>query len=423
MAMIMYHGCSQATAHSIQREGFRPSAGGELGAGVYMVDKDNIDKAKRFAHDEFHRAKGSQWESLKNEPVLLECLVDIPRRGYHHEGWHDNFDAVYADHTSKSKSPEWCVADPSKIKLKNIIQLVGCGCPWGGEKWCPYEQRISQQKAMHSPWGGTCPCKKKGLDFVLPNSDEYSPSADKGSHGMDFIDTDGDKNTLVKLPGRVKLIINDGEHVYEHITNITVKPQRSGAARLTYHPEAGVSSIPGPHGVAKAEYILSYFGFAQDPVEIVEFIDTDGDKNQITKTRGKLKLVINEGAIVHPISDIALCPNDRGDVTLDFHPKAGHSTIPGPNAMSRANKILMFCDLMVEFMDTDGDKNQIKKQDDRIVLVINGGTFVKRISGIKVQELADGSVTLYFEPRAGASTIPGPGGMVRAHEILKFCDF
>mmetsp|Transcript_27794 Transcript_27794/g.54610 ORF Transcript_27794/g.54610 Transcript_27794/m.54610 type:complete len:229 (+) Transcript_27794:44-730(+) len=160
----MYHGTSMTSARQIEAEGFSPSTEGELGPGVYFVDEDNVDKARRFAHDEFHRTKDTTRATASNEPALLECEVRL-RRFYKVEGvdregsWaNQGFDAAFTEETELSQSTEWCVADPSRITVLSVLDLQGLGCPWG--KYCPYLGENS--KVEGAPWGGRCPCQPKG---------------------------------------------------------------------------------------------------------------------------------------------------------------------------------------------------------------------------------------------------------------------
>jgi len=159
--LVLYHGTSMSSANAIFASGFHPSDSGELGAGVYFVDLENIDKAKRFAHDEFHRVKGTRRATAHNEPALIHCEVPVRRslrattadkvgdwqgRGY---------DACCVERTSISASTEWCVADPSRIQIIKADDLRGTQCPWGS--YCPYETK--NNKCPGSPWKGPCPCK------------------------------------------------------------------------------------------------------------------------------------------------------------------------------------------------------------------------------------------------------------------------
>merc|ERR1740129_940903 len=160
----MYHGTSMSAARSVQANGFIGSTEGELGPGVYFVDKDNIDKAKRFAHDEFHRAQGTDRATDDNQPALIECEVTVKRfisvKGVDREGrWFQNgYDAAFTEKTDISASTEWCIGDPSRIKVISVLDLRNTECPWG--RYCPYLG--GNNKVSGAPWGGRCPMMPEG---------------------------------------------------------------------------------------------------------------------------------------------------------------------------------------------------------------------------------------------------------------------
>lgn len=153
----MYHGTSKATAANIQRTGFRPSSEGQLGPGVYLVDESNMEKAMRFAHDDYHRSKGTGWDSGRNEPVLIECEVAVAKSAIAHgsdETWQRCADACFAAETDVSASSEWCVKDNECIRILSVIDLKSLPCPWKAR--CPYRYKT---KMANTPWEGTCPCQ------------------------------------------------------------------------------------------------------------------------------------------------------------------------------------------------------------------------------------------------------------------------
>lgn len=154
----MYHGTSRATADKIQKDGFKPSSHGELGPGAYFVDEENPEKAKRFAHDDFHRSRGTVWATSENEPVLIECTVTV-RRPYvcnsSDSTWQaKGHDSCWTSKTRVSSSSEWCVIDPNAAEILAIHNLRVEDCPWGS--YCPYENKTS---TPGTPWGGRCPCR------------------------------------------------------------------------------------------------------------------------------------------------------------------------------------------------------------------------------------------------------------------------
>lgn len=191
-----FHGCSLTTARQIRDEGFRPSNNGELGPGIYLVDESNVGKAKRFAHDEYHRAEGSQWETPSNEPVLIECSVTL-RDGFY----------KYASHTSQSRSSEWCIAEPRFVSVSRIISLNGDGCPYGGMRFCPYEAR--SVRVANAPWGGACPCKARGKDYTLA---EYGNTEAKEGSNSFYRQADGNWIVCWMSGEKRPIIVRDGKY-------------------------------------------------------------------------------------------------------------------------------------------------------------------------------------------------------------------
>jgi hypothetical protein len=161
----MYHGCSMTTASKILANGFEKSKGGELGPGVYLVNRENIGKAKRFAHDEFHRSKGTIWATVEPEPALIKCRVHVgsiimadDTANCSDGSWQSKgFSACWAPRTGTSRTAEWCIKDSSQIEIIEVIDIKTDRCPWDGH--CPY---LMPTRAKNSPWGGRCPCRSHG---------------------------------------------------------------------------------------------------------------------------------------------------------------------------------------------------------------------------------------------------------------------
>uniref|UniRef100_A0A7S0A4G8 PARP catalytic domain-containing protein n=1 Tax=Pyrodinium bahamense TaxID=73915 RepID=A0A7S0A4G8_9DINO len=113
--MTMYHGTSWANAQRIQRDGFKPSADGCLGPGVYFA---NQDKAIRFAKDTSRHG---------GEPALVEvrvCTRTMKKVVGDDSSWQrQGYDACYPSHTSKSRNPEWCLKSCEHIVVKGIRKV------------------------------------------------------------------------------------------------------------------------------------------------------------------------------------------------------------------------------------------------------------------------------------------------------------
>jgi len=112
----MYHGTSKENAERIHREGFRPSAGGMLGAGVYM--STDIDKARGYG------------------PVVLEAQVQVgkvkrvDRQGHPaQKSWADDgYDSAWVPPNCgmvRSGRTENCIKDPAKIELSHRYHILG----------------------------------------------------------------------------------------------------------------------------------------------------------------------------------------------------------------------------------------------------------------------------------------------------------
>eukprot|EP00662_Eupelagonemidae_sp_cell21_P057649 gene57649-biopygen32577 len=113
-----------SNAQCIRADGFKNSSSGQLGSGVYFAEDDNVDKAKRFAHD-FALRKSNDG----SEPALLECVVLIRNPKFVGESanagrWTEQgHDAVRCDRTAASTGPEWCIKDPDMVQ--RIVDVTG----------------------------------------------------------------------------------------------------------------------------------------------------------------------------------------------------------------------------------------------------------------------------------------------------------
>uniref|UniRef100_S4RLZ3 PARP catalytic domain-containing protein n=1 Tax=Petromyzon marinus TaxID=7757 RepID=S4RLZ3_PETMA len=119
----MYHGTNVASAKAICSEGFRQSAGGMLGRGVYV--SRNIDKARRYPLDTEDHLK-----------VILKLEVDVGKvkkiDSQNHPlrlTWHDEgYDTAWVPAGCgmvTSQLEEDCVWDPERVKVVDITKLFG----------------------------------------------------------------------------------------------------------------------------------------------------------------------------------------------------------------------------------------------------------------------------------------------------------
>lgn len=97
----------------IDREGFKPSADGRLGPGVYVVGEKDKAKAERFAKN--HARHGGK------EGVLIKSEVTVAnpkflRGGDATAGEHKGHDAIRTNYTSSSTNPEWVIRNAKNVK-------------------------------------------------------------------------------------------------------------------------------------------------------------------------------------------------------------------------------------------------------------------------------------------------------------------
>uniref|UniRef100_A0A8B9KCI8 Grass carp reovirus (GCRV)-induced gene 2e n=1 Tax=Astyanax mexicanus TaxID=7994 RepID=A0A8B9KCI8_ASTMX len=115
----MYHGTSRSAAQMIMAHGFKQSAGGMLGRGVYL--SRDLNKASRYPLD-----------LPENQRVVLRVKVNVGKvkkidRQYHplQKSWHDHgYDTAWCPPGCgmvKSGLEEDCVWDPNRIQVIDAI--------------------------------------------------------------------------------------------------------------------------------------------------------------------------------------------------------------------------------------------------------------------------------------------------------------
>ncbi|XP_038594408.1 uncharacterized protein LOC119917990 [Micropterus salmoides] len=117
---IMYHGTTRQNAQAILTTGFRQSADGILGRGVYL--SRDLQKASRFpiGHPEFNKV-------VIRVLVNVGQVISINRQGHpRQKTWHDfGYNSAWVPPRSglaMSDSEEDCVWDPDQIKIIRIIE-------------------------------------------------------------------------------------------------------------------------------------------------------------------------------------------------------------------------------------------------------------------------------------------------------------
>ena len=115
----LYHGTSWENAQKILRDGFEPSERGSLGRGVYLAP--NREKAVRYARNE-------KWHG-SSRGAVLEVTVRLPPNKVKHvdrddKSWaREGYEACRAQRTRVSHQPEYCVADPKKVRVANVEEV------------------------------------------------------------------------------------------------------------------------------------------------------------------------------------------------------------------------------------------------------------------------------------------------------------
>ena len=157
-------GTSWSNAQKIAREGFKPSADGLLGPGVYLTG--DVAKAKRFAAE--NQRHGDE------DGCLVKCRVTVDnpkylKGGNAPKGTHPGHDAVRTNWTSLSPHPEWVVrnaADAKPVKMTRIPTAKTNEAKWHKCKGCSYQ--INDNPAYRNAkapinWGYCCEACRLGL--------------------------------------------------------------------------------------------------------------------------------------------------------------------------------------------------------------------------------------------------------------------
>uniref|UniRef100_A0A8C4RI94 PARP catalytic domain-containing protein n=1 Tax=Erpetoichthys calabaricus TaxID=27687 RepID=A0A8C4RI94_ERPCA len=121
---VMFHGTTKQNAELIKKNGFRPSANGMLGRGVY-VSRD-LQKASRYP---LHVDESQRY--------VLKLLVNvgkvkkIDRQGHHmQKTWHNHgYDTAWVPPNCgmvPSGLEEDCVWDPRRIRVKEVMRPSSC---------------------------------------------------------------------------------------------------------------------------------------------------------------------------------------------------------------------------------------------------------------------------------------------------------
>lgn len=117
---VMYHGTTRENAQKIWSSGFRQSAVGMLGPGVYL--SRDLEKASRYPID---------WP--EHDRVVIKVVVNVGKviainyQGHpQQKTWHDfGFDTAWVPPNCgmvKSGLEEDCVWDPQRIHILKLIQ-------------------------------------------------------------------------------------------------------------------------------------------------------------------------------------------------------------------------------------------------------------------------------------------------------------
>lgn len=109
----VYHGTSKAAADAILDSGFRPSADGLLGAGVYVTT--DRSKAVAFANKYGDDARVIVGRAKFGKTAVVDA-TDARRSKYSETDWQRSHDTAYIPRGEGVARPEHCVKDPSRVK-------------------------------------------------------------------------------------------------------------------------------------------------------------------------------------------------------------------------------------------------------------------------------------------------------------------
>ncbi|XP_036944493.1 grass carp reovirus (GCRV)-induced gene 2e [Acanthopagrus latus] len=155
---VMYHGTTKGNAETIRRSGFRQSADGMLGRGVYL--SRDLQKASRYPidHPESDRA-------VIKVLVSVGKVIAINRQNHpHQKTWHNyGYDTAWVPPNCgmvKSGLEEDCVWDPNRIQITKIIKplpqdmgQLGLSAPVSGRKYIMYHG-TTKRAAQSIMWSG-----------------------------------------------------------------------------------------------------------------------------------------------------------------------------------------------------------------------------------------------------------------------------
>uniref|UniRef100_A0A3Q1EWA6 Grass carp reovirus (GCRV)-induced gene 2l n=1 Tax=Acanthochromis polyacanthus TaxID=80966 RepID=A0A3Q1EWA6_9TELE len=132
---VMYHGTTRKNAQSIKVSGFRRSADGMLGRGVYL--SRNLEKASRYPLEE-----------PEHNRVVLKVRVNVGKviaikyqPHPYQKTWHDaGYDTAWVPPNCgmvRSGLEENCVWDPERIRIIGILEPQPVQVPHGFQ-FCAY---------------------------------------------------------------------------------------------------------------------------------------------------------------------------------------------------------------------------------------------------------------------------------------------
>ena len=154
MTFEAYHGTSWENAKDIAKNGFKPSADGRLGPGVYVADKT---KATKFAANLRHGGE---------DGVLIKSRVTVNnpkflRGGDAPKGDHPSHDAIRTNWTGSSPNPEWVIRNAAKVEP---IEMT----------------RVKTTKSSAKTWHK---CKTPGCNYQINDNPAYRNVKASVNHG------------------------------------------------------------------------------------------------------------------------------------------------------------------------------------------------------------------------------------------------
>jgi hypothetical protein len=120
----LFHGTKCEYGGSIHTQGLQASPGGRLGPGVYLTTRKEALKVAE------HRGHGDGVYCIEVEVDVGHMKTLKGNEGDRHGSWSSHYHTCKSHHPPwkgvvKYSFPEWCVKDPSRVKIVGVKQIGG----------------------------------------------------------------------------------------------------------------------------------------------------------------------------------------------------------------------------------------------------------------------------------------------------------